>query len=243
MKRCSFVIIFYTVFCFFLSSSYATEPVNLIDFGLPSGNLWATCNVGAEKPWDTGNYYAWGETATKSDYSWENYKYCNGMWNGMTKYCKGDKYCAVGFSDTLRQLELTDDVAFIAYGESYIIPTADDWHELCNNSYMQWTDNYNDTGTKGCIIYRAKKNEDKGAFNQTTSSYSLADIHIFLPVGGYIEGTILRCSDTHCVYWASTISIISNNGNDFIFYAKDIGYSGETRCEGLLVRAIKKNNY
>lgn len=231
----------YTAICCLLTN-LAAGNVELVDFGLPSGNLWAICNIGAKKPWDAGNYYAWGETTTKSDYSWETYKYCNGRWNGITKYGKSDNYCAEGFSDSLRNLEPIDDVAYITYGDSYMIPTVDDWHELFNNSYMQWTDNYNDTGTKGCIIYRAKKDEDKGVFGKKTlSSYSLADTHIFLPVGGYMDGTTLKCDDTHCVYWTSTVSnICSNNGRDYIFFAKSAGYSGELRCEGLLVRAIKK---
>lgn len=48
-----------------------------VDLGLPSGTLWAICNVGASKPEDYGNYYAWGETSTKSTYDWSTYKYAN----------------------------------------------------------------------------------------------------------------------------------------------------------------------
>lgn len=42
-----------------------------VDLGLPSSIKWARCNVGAEKPEDYGDYYAWGETETK-DYFWRN---------------------------------------------------------------------------------------------------------------------------------------------------------------------------
>ena len=48
------------------------------DLGLPSGLLWATCNVGASSPDGYGDYYAWGETYAKNTYTWENYKYRNG---------------------------------------------------------------------------------------------------------------------------------------------------------------------
>ena len=48
------------------------EYVNL---GLPSGTLWATCNVGASSPYESGSYFAWGETETKDIYTWENYKF------------------------------------------------------------------------------------------------------------------------------------------------------------------------
>ena len=50
-----------------------------VDLGLPSGTLWATCNVGATTPEGYGNYYAWGETTTKSTYNWSTYRYCNGV--------------------------------------------------------------------------------------------------------------------------------------------------------------------
>lgn len=40
-----------------------------VDLGLPSGIKWATCNVGAYTPESYGNYYAWGETETKTSYS------------------------------------------------------------------------------------------------------------------------------------------------------------------------------
>ena len=60
-----------------------------VDLGLPSGTLWATCNVGANAPEDCGDYFAWGETAPKEVYDWSSYKY-GGIVNelfAMTKYC------------------------------------------------------------------------------------------------------------------------------------------------------------
>lgn len=47
---------------------------------------WATCNVGATKPEEYGDYFAWGETTPKSTYDWETYKYCNGSFDSLTKY-------------------------------------------------------------------------------------------------------------------------------------------------------------
>ena len=45
-----------------------------VDLGLPSGTLWATCNVGAETPEEYGNYFAWGEIETKDYYDWNTYR-------------------------------------------------------------------------------------------------------------------------------------------------------------------------
>lgn len=57
------------------------------DLGLPSGNLWATCNVGADSPEDYGDYFAWGETNRKDSFNWTNYLYCDGSDRTLTKYC------------------------------------------------------------------------------------------------------------------------------------------------------------
>ena len=75
-----------------------------VDLGLPSGLLWATCNVGADSPDDYGDYFAWGETETKSDYDWDTYKWCNGSENTLTKYCTKSSY---GTVDNKTVLEMT----------------------------------------------------------------------------------------------------------------------------------------
>ena len=63
-----------------------TNGHECVDLGLPSGTLWATCNVGATTPEDYGNYYAWGETATKETYYWSTYFDTNDDGNTFTKY-------------------------------------------------------------------------------------------------------------------------------------------------------------
>ena len=65
-----------------------------VDLDLPSGTLWATCNVGAETPEGIGDYFAWGETEPKDVYDWSGYKYgdiVDGLF-AMTKYCS-DSCC------------------------------------------------------------------------------------------------------------------------------------------------------
>lgn len=62
-----------------------------VDLGLTTGTLWATCNVGATSPEEYGDYFAWGETEPKSDYSWSTYKY-GGSSNQLTKYCNNSSY-------------------------------------------------------------------------------------------------------------------------------------------------------
>ena len=79
-----------------------------VDLGLPSGTKWATCNVGATKPEEYGNYYAWGETETKTTYNWSTYKWCNGSAETQTKYCTNSDY---GTVDNKTVLDLEDDAA------------------------------------------------------------------------------------------------------------------------------------
>ena len=84
-----------------------------VDLGLPSGTLWATCNVGADTPEGYGDYFAWGETTPKTTYNWNTYKYCNGGegLNTLTKYCSDSNFGYNGFTDNLTVLQLMDDDA------------------------------------------------------------------------------------------------------------------------------------
>ncbi|MBR2090519.1 MAG: hypothetical protein IJ905_09195 [Fibrobacter sp.] len=194
-----------------------------VDLGLPSGTLWATCNVGADKPEGLGDYFAWGETKPKTVYEWSSYAYMNdakmdgrnGMkkdsnWFNINKYtfdCDlkgGIWYSGVTFiGDNKKTLEAIDDAAAANWGGDWAMPTADDWKELISNSYFAHTDNY--SGKSGWLVYKAKAEADKGKTDGTPSAtYSTADTHIFLPAAGYNIGTIQKASECH--YWSSSLS-------------------------------------
>lgn len=155
------------------------ENSNVVDLGLPSGVKWTTCNLGAEKPWNYGNYYAWGETETKEEYNFETYKYSK------------------------------NDAATAVLGSDYSTPSIDDWYELRNQCYWVWTSNYNEQGTSGYIVYKAKSEEDKGKkvyrFETQSASYSLSDTHIFLPAAGYRSDANLDYAGFDGYYWSSTL--------------------------------------
>ena len=99
-----------------------------VDLGLPSGLLWATCNVGADTPEGYGDYFAWGETTPKSVYNWDNYQYYDG--SNLTKYTG---------SDGLTSLLPEDDAATANWGEGWRMPTREEWQELYNNTTVTWT--------------------------------------------------------------------------------------------------------
>ena len=100
-----------------------------VDLGLPSGILWATCNLGADTPEDFGDYFAWGETEPKELYDWKSYKY--GCFNHeryeLNKYCTDSVYGLNGFVDDLTLLELEDDVARACWGDGWRMPTIEEW--------------------------------------------------------------------------------------------------------------------
>lgn len=101
-----------------------------VDLGLPSGLKWASCNVGADNPEEYGDYFAWGETETKGEYSWSNYKYCNGSSRELTKYCNNAEYGYEGFTDNLTTLEASDDAATANWGNGWRMPTSEEVSEL-----------------------------------------------------------------------------------------------------------------
>ena len=119
------------------------EDDRWVDLGLPSGILWAKYNVGATSPEEYGGYYAWGETETKSSYTWENYKY------KTTQPGPEDNLIWIGtyIGDDISQTQY--DVAHIKWGEGARMPRLEDIKELVDN--CSWSANtYN--GVKGMIV-------------------------------------------------------------------------------------------
>ena len=108
-----------------------------VDLGLPSGTLWATCNVGASVPEGYGNYFAWGETQPKSVYNDDTYQYYNGP--DVTKYTG---------RDGLITLQHDDDAATSNWGDGWHTPTSAEWRELLNCTSVWVTQN----GVNGMLL-------------------------------------------------------------------------------------------
>lgn len=128
-----------------LMSSCKLGTSGAIDMGLSV--KWAAYNVDATKPEEYGGYYAWGETETKSDYSWSTYKYCNGSKSTLTKYCNNSEY---GTVDNKTVLEADDDVAHVKWGGAWRLPTAAEIIELRESCLWEWT---TCEGVKGRMVY------------------------------------------------------------------------------------------
>ena len=126
------------------------SPVEYVDLGLPSGLKWAKCNLGASKPSDYGDYYAWGETAPKADYTWATYKWMQAGQSDskyITKYTIADGYTeciwydsAGNFiGDNKTALVAADDAAIANLGSPWRMPTVDEIRELRDNCTWTWT--------------------------------------------------------------------------------------------------------
>lgn len=138
---------------------------HMIDLGLPSGTLWACCNVGASMPAEYGGLYAWGETQTKSDYTWDTYKY---GW-----YYPGDFSHLVDIGNDIAGTSY--DVATAKWGEPWRMPSLEQIEELVENCVVEYTTQSGISGKKfigenGGAIFMpfAGYREKKGHFQYGT---------------------------------------------------------------------------
>lgn len=130
-----------------------------VDLELPSGTLWATCNLGAVMPEEFGDYFAWGETEPKYIYDKSTYKWWeyfqgsneNGDYYKYTYDVKATRTAGdfVG-GDGLRELEPADDAATANWGSSWQMPSRDQCRELKNNCACQYNTIRN--GVHGTLV-------------------------------------------------------------------------------------------
>ena len=154
MKTTRLYTLFALLMVFAVSCNKPDEPIDnsgslnghdYVDLGLPSGTLWATCNVGADKPEGFGDYFAWGETSPKTSYNWSTYQYCfggsvdNDRCNTLTKYCDNSQYGYNGFTDSLTTLQAIDDAATVNWGNGWRTPSSNEWIELYYNTTSTMT--------------------------------------------------------------------------------------------------------
>lgn len=222
---------------YLLSGSWTDDPMppthegDWVDLGLPSGTLWATCNVGADKPEDYGDHFAWGETESKNYYYYETYKWFQSYTDtdgcvhcGYTKYCIDSDSGYDGFTDGKTELDPEDDAAYMNWGSSWRMPTKEQSCELVENCSWQWiqrngVNGYQVTGPNGSTI--------------------------FLPAAGDRYMGSLRHVGSHGRYWSRTVDSESSDnayGLYFLYtsYAEGAScYSDYDRFNGYTVRAVR----
>lgn len=205
-----------------------TNPTNpttgeWVDLGLPSGVLWAKCNLGATTPEGYGNYYAWGETSTKETYNWSTYRYAtvdaDGTLQTLTKYNTSDTY---GTIDNKTTLEASDDVATAVLGSGARIPTKAEWQELLDNTTAEWT---TQNGVNGRRFTASNGNS------------------LFLPAAGGRLGSSLDGGGTGGHYWSSSLLESRPYYAWSMYFNSDYqGVYSYYRLYGLSVRAVRSQN-
>lgn len=198
-----------------------------VDLGLPSGTLWATCNVGASKPEEYGDYFAWGEVegynSGKNNFSFTEYKHCIRSSNTLIKYCTDSKN---GKVDNKTVLESCDDAATVNWGSAWCMPSDDQIEELINSSY---------TTTEWATI--------NGVYGKKITSKTNGKT-LFLPAAGYRGGgAALSLAGSEGSYWARSLS--RRKGDCYYactlyFYSSNFGLGNDSyRFYGHSVRPVR----
>lgn len=221
-----------------------------VDLGLPSGTLWATYNVGATKPEENGDYFAWGETETKNVYNAKTYKYGTAkidtsyygalVLDSLWKYNFGNEH--PGTIDNLSTLLPEDDAATANWGKEWRMPTNEEMIELKENCYVVKKRDYKNK-VNGMIFFKAKRTDDKGRFvDEYDSYYSMSDPHIFFPAADrYTDWSSRDGSSFYGYYLSSSLREERENvalGLDFDGYGV-YADGGMSRQYGYPVRAVR----
>ncbi|MCQ2245851.1 MAG: DUF1566 domain-containing protein [Bacteroidaceae bacterium] len=180
-----------------------------VDLGLSV--KWATCNVGASKPEDYGGYYAWGETSTKSEYTWGNCFDCfDDSGDSWSVYKIGGK--------TKLEPNSGHDTARQNWGGTWRMPTIKELEELNSKCTWKWTTK---GGHNGYVVTGPNGNM------------------IFLPAAGYRYGTSSYGVGEDGYYWSSTLSSSdSNYAQGLYFDSGNHGTDYYCRRDGQSVRPV-----
>lgn len=197
-----------------------TDKVGYVDLGLPSGNLWAECNLGASSPEAYGDYYAWGEVKPKQEYIYPNHKwYKEGAPSlGFTKYNN---------EDGKMTLEDEDDAVIQNLGNGWRTPTLADFRELTNQKLTT----IKKTTLNGVAGYQitSKKNGKS----------------IFIPFAGFKRDkpqTREISADEEVAVCMTNLRRIDDmvyNAWTFAFQNDRIGRYGKLRPDGISIRPVK----
>lgn len=198
----------------------STDKVEYVDLGLPSGNLWAKCNLGASAPEAYGDYYAWGETKPKQMYTYPNHKwYKEGAPSlGFTKYNNEDGKLT---------LEDEDDAVIQNLGNGWRTPTLADFRELTNQKYTK----IEKTTLNGVAGYQITSKKNKKS--------------IFIPFAGFKNDK----PQTREISASEEVAICMTNQRridyqvfncwTFAFEQDQIRRYGKRRPDGISIRPVK----
>ena len=204
-------------------SQDSTILISVVDMG--RGLSWATCNLGANSPEQTGNFYAWADLEQKKEYTRTKYKWFrNGDIANITKYCTQKNYADHDQFDNITVMEPSDDPATVALGSQWQTPSSTQFRELIKRSTRTWgTVN----GVWGCLLTSEANGNS-----------------VFFPVTGVFDGNKITHSSIG-FYWTRELNASSPNKAYSLWVRcdgdlSDIEVTDTDRERGLQVRAVIK---
>ncbi|MBR4842812.1 MAG: hypothetical protein IK006_06955 [Bacteroidaceae bacterium] len=201
--------------------TFTWDIPKMVDLGLSV--KWASWNVGANNPWEYGDYYAWGETEPKTDYSWSTYKWCNGSYDTQNKYNTNSSY---GTVDNKTTLDPEDDVAHVKWGGNWRMPTKAEQDDLRNKCTWTWYGSGN-TEFNGIAGYKVTSNIE-----------GYTDRFIFLPAAGCRYDTDLNDVGGYGDYWSSSLNANPGRAWDIYFNSSYVSTGRDYRYYGFSVRPV-----
>ena len=170
-------------------TTFSLPTPSAVDLGLSV--KWASFNLGARSQEEYGDYYAWGETEPRlsvSDYTWENYKWCNGTSHTLTRYNTLSDFGTVDNKTSFKDYYYYDDPARKYLGVKWRTPTKAECEELIEN----------------CNITNATINGVSG-IKLTSKKSGYTSKWIFFPLGGCKgDGNYVQEGEVGD-YWTSSI--------------------------------------
>ncbi len=198
-----------------------------VDLELPSGTLWATQNIGASSPEESGLYFQWGDVrgSTKEQI---------GKGDGQKKFAKDFSDCkfSINGSDTNfskyttngAKLDLEDDAAHVIMGGSWHIPTTEQIWELIENTTATWTKYDKVIG----LSFASKRDITK---------------EIFIPAAGYVKDGSIHYIEAESYIWSSMLSKNRvGDGQNLNITTDGINVDENHRGLGFPVRGVIDNN-
>ena len=192
-----------------------SEGHKFVDLGLSV--KWANFNVGAASPEDCGDYFAWGEIGTKSEYSLRTYLYWEDLNGNDYAYDMNDSNEWVVLGNDISGSELYD-AATANWGDGWRMPTESEVIELCEECVWK-----SDTmqGVHGVTVIGPNGNS------------------IFLPAAGCYNGKALNNRDKYGHYWCSTLDDDAVYSVHYLYFGSDYyECSWDTRFYGHSVRPV-----
>lgn len=157
----------------------------VVDLGLNTKTLWATCNIGATSPEQTGYFIAWAETEAKDSYSWTTYKFCNGSHLTLNRYTLDKEHADNKTIDSTKIILPEDDAAKQIMGDNWRVPSRREYVELINSCDAKCCKL---NGVWG-YLFTSKKNGNS----------------IFLPLSGLSDMTDILHKGTYGFYWSNEL--------------------------------------